>query len=169
MVKSICLRIGLYREICGACGSLRSHINTPLVCRDVVIVGSYIKDRSKTREMPPGDVRGFDARAGKLLWTFHTVHRKGRVRRMRPGSKIRGSTPAARMYWARMSADDELRLCLPAGRAPTNNFLAADDTGDGLFGDSLVCPEDAKTGKRIWHFKWSITAFEIMTTPQRRT
>ena len=27
--------------------------------------------------MPPGDVRGFDARTGKLLWAFHTVPQAG--------------------------------------------------------------------------------------------
>ena len=26
---------------------------------------------------PPGDVRGFDVRTGKLVWTFHTVPHEG--------------------------------------------------------------------------------------------
>ena len=29
--------------------------------------------------MPSGDVRGFDVRTGKLLWTFHTIPHKGEM------------------------------------------------------------------------------------------
>ena len=27
--------------------------------------------------MPPGDVRGFDVRTGKLLWSFRSIPQKG--------------------------------------------------------------------------------------------
>ena len=51
----------------------------PIVVRDVVIVGGvpapatdYLNERVKaTKEAPPDDVRGFDAKTGKHLWTFH--------------------------------------------------------------------------------------------------
>ena len=57
----------------------------PLVVRDVVIVGGFAgasidvvnDEQPAMREMPPGDVRGFDVRTGKLLWTFHTVPEPG--------------------------------------------------------------------------------------------
>ncbi len=49
----------------------------PLVCRDTVIVGSSILDYPAVAAMPPGDVRGFDARTGATRWTFHTIPRKG--------------------------------------------------------------------------------------------
>ena len=57
----------------------------PIVVRDVVIVGGvpapatdYLNERVKaTKEAPPDDVRGFDAKTGKLLWTFHVVPRPG--------------------------------------------------------------------------------------------
>ena len=29
------------------------------------------------KEMPPGDVRGFDVRTGEQLWIFHTIAREG--------------------------------------------------------------------------------------------
>ena len=33
--------------------------------------------RSAPKEMPPDDIRGYDVRTGKHLWTFHVVPRKG--------------------------------------------------------------------------------------------
>src|SRR6185295_19861944 len=49
----------------------------PLVYRNLVITGSA------TQEFPAlgaaGDVRAWDARTGKLVWTFHTVPRPGEL------------------------------------------------------------------------------------------
>ena len=39
----------------------------PVIVRDVIIVGSSILDYPITGGVPPGDVRGFDVRTGKLL------------------------------------------------------------------------------------------------------
>jgi len=141
---------GLYRAAKGS-ADLYGHTSPPLVCRDVVIVGSYIKDRSNTREMPPGDVRGFDASTGKLLWTFHTVPQKGEFGNETWPNDSWKYTGNANV-WAPMSADDELGYVYMPVSTPTNNFFGGQRPGDGLFGDSLVCLE-AKTGKRVWHFQ----------------
>jgi quinoprotein glucose dehydrogenase len=45
----------------------------PLIIRGVIVVGSSAMDWWRHRPSPPGDVRGFDARTGRLLWTFNTV------------------------------------------------------------------------------------------------
>jgi quinoprotein glucose dehydrogenase len=53
----------------------------PVIVRDVIVVGGLpggasdiVNDEQLAKmEAPPGDVRGFDVRTGKLLWTFHTV------------------------------------------------------------------------------------------------
>ncbi len=123
----------------------------PVVCRDVVIVGSSINDLPPRKESPPGDVRGFDPRSGKLLWTFHTVPQKGEpgVETWEGDSwKYTGNTNA----WAPMSADERLGyVYLPIG-TPTNDWYGGQRHGDGLYADSIVCLE-AKTGKRVWHFQ----------------
>src|SRR5207244_80380 len=36
----------------------------PVICRDVVVMGSKVNDVPLVAELPPGDVRGFDDRAG---------------------------------------------------------------------------------------------------------
>ena len=49
----------------------------PVVCRDVVVVGSSISDGPQTKEAPRGDIQGFDVRTGKPSWIFHTVPQAG--------------------------------------------------------------------------------------------
>ena len=48
----------------------------PAIFRDVLITGSSNGEGSPTAGAY-GDVRGWDAKTGKLLWTFHTVPRPG--------------------------------------------------------------------------------------------
>ena len=45
----------------------------PAVYKDVVICGSITAD--ELPQGPRGDIRGFDAHTGKLLWTFHSAAR----------------------------------------------------------------------------------------------
>jgi hypothetical protein len=47
----------------------------PLVMNDVIVVGTAqaVSARPPSRSNVKGDVRGFDVRTGKLLWTFHTI------------------------------------------------------------------------------------------------
>jgi quinoprotein glucose dehydrogenase len=49
----------------------------PVIVRDVIVVGSSVMDWWGQRPSPPGDVRGFDIRTGRLLWTFNTVPQAG--------------------------------------------------------------------------------------------
>jgi quinoprotein glucose dehydrogenase len=53
----------------------------PTVVGDVAIVGSIIMDWhdgvSPDPYTAPGDVRGYDVRTGRLLWTFHTIPQPG--------------------------------------------------------------------------------------------
>jgi quinoprotein glucose dehydrogenase len=116
-----------------------------------VIVGSSISDIPPNKEMPPGDVRGFSAKTGKLLWTFQTVPQKGEFGNdtwENDSWKYTGNTNP----WAPMSADEELGyVYLPIG-TPTNDWYGGARHGDNLFADSLVCLE-ARTGKRVWHFQ----------------
>ena len=53
----------------------------PVIVRDVIVVGSSVMDWWGQRPSPPGDVRGFDIRTGRLLWTFNTVPAGRRARR----------------------------------------------------------------------------------------
>lgn len=52
-----------------------------VIYKDLIIAGNGVGDRLAYKQDPPGDVRAFSARTGKLVWTFHTVPMKGEFSR----------------------------------------------------------------------------------------
>ena len=125
--------------------------SAPTVCGDVIVVGSAVSDQPYLREAPPGYVRGFDARNGELLWTFHTIPQPGEYghETWLDGSwQYTGNVNV----WTMMSADEELGyVYLPIGNA-TNDHYGGHRPGNHLFANSLVAL-DCKTGERVWHFQ----------------
>ena len=123
----------------------------PIICHDVVMMGSKVHDVPLAKEMPPGDVRGFDVRTGQQLWQFRSIPGEGEF-----GNETwdEGSwkTTGAANVWTLMSADDELGYVYLPFSTPSNDWYGGQRPGDGLFGESLVCL-DARTGNRIWHFQ----------------
>jgi quinoprotein glucose dehydrogenase len=131
----------------GADGPFRL-ITPPVVYRDIVITGG-----SNTEQEPStglyGDIRGWDAVTGKLLWSFHTVPRAGEpgVETWEGDSwKNRSGTNA----WTLMTLDVERGLLFAATGSPTSDFYGADRKGRNLYGNSVVAL-DAATGKLKWH------------------
>ncbi|MBR0752640.1 pyrroloquinoline quinone-dependent dehydrogenase [Bradyrhizobium jicamae] len=123
----------------------------PVIVRGVIVVGSTVFDWWGKRPSPPGDVRGFDAASGRLLWAFHTVpqgEEPGAETWQNESWKEVGNTNV----WAPMSADEELGYVYLPVSTPTNDYYGGDRPGDGLFGESLVCL-DAATGKKVWHYQ----------------
>jgi quinoprotein glucose dehydrogenase len=127
--------------------------STPLVVKDVVIVGSSFKEGMTvaTHNNTKGNVRAFDARTGKLLWTFNTIPRPGEFgnETWQNGSwATNGNTGV----WTQMTVDEELGLVYLPVESPTSDYYGGERPGDNLYGESLVCV-DLKTGKRKWHFQ----------------
>ena len=127
------------------------HTSPPAVVGDVLVVGSSVMDWAPRPEWPPGDVRGYDARTGRRLWTFHTVPRPGQL-----GYSTWQNGAAERVgganVWAPMTADPELGYVYLPVSAPSNHFYGGHRKGDNLFANSLVCL-DARTGRRVWHYQ----------------
>lgn len=123
----------------------------PLVCNDIVVVGSSIWDYPFAHTMAPGDVRAFDARTGELKWIFESI----------PQGEDYGSgtwTDDSRErfgntnVWAPMSCDAENGLVyLPFG-TPTNDYYGGERPGDNLFAETLVAL-DVESGERAWHYQ----------------
>ena len=123
----------------------------PVVVGDVLVVGSFVQDGWRSMQGPPGDVRGYSARTGKLLWTFRTVPERDDVgveTWLNDSWKYSGSTNV----WTVMSADEDLGYVYLPTSTPTNDHYGGHRPGDNLFAESIVCLE-AKTGKRVWHFQ----------------
>jgi len=126
----------------------------PVICRDVVAVGSAIGDwrgRPPAEYTPVGDVQGFDARSGKKLWEFHTIPQQGEYGHETWENDAWKRYGAANV-WASMTADEELGyLYLPVS-TPSHDYYGGERPGANLFGDSIVCLK-AETGERVWHFQ----------------
>ncbi|HEY1494813.1 MAG TPA: PQQ-binding-like beta-propeller repeat protein, partial [Candidatus Solibacter sp.] len=131
----------------------KNYTNTSpvVIYKDLIIVGNGVADKLAYKQDPPGDVRAFHARTGKLAWTFYTVPRAGEfgVDSWGNGSeKFTGHTNV----WAPMTLDDARGLLYLPVSTPSNDFYGGARPGQNLFGEALVCL-DANTGKRKWHFQ----------------
>jgi len=119
-----------------------------VVFEDMIIVGGR---NPETLPAPPGDVRAFDVRTGKLRWSFHTIPHPGE-----PGyetwPKDAWKTSGAANNWAGMSLDEARGIVyVPTGSAAAD-FYGADRVGDNLYANCLLAL-DARTGRRLWHFQ----------------
>ena len=126
----------------------------PVVCRDMVAVGSAIMDvrgRPPAEYMPPGDVQAFDARTGEKVWEFHTIPQEGEYGNETWENEAWKKYGAANV-WATMTADEELGyLYLPVSTA-SHDYYGGERPGDNLFSESVVCLK-AETGERVWHYQ----------------
>jgi glucose dehydrogenase len=124
-----------------------------LVVGDIIVVGPAhgVGARPDSRAQVKGDVRGFDARTGELLWTFHTIPEPGEFGF---DSWLEGSAAYTGNagVWAPMAADPDLGLVYLPVEAPTSDLYGGHRPGENLFGDSLVAV-DVETGERVWHYQ----------------
>ena len=128
-----------------------SQTSPPVVYRDLVIIGSGVGDRLMYRNDPPGDVRAFDARTGRLAWKFNTIPQPGEFGHETWEEQSWQHTGHTNV-WAPMTLDAERGLLYMPVSTPSNDYYGGRRPGANLFGESLVCL-DAATGKRKWHFQ----------------
>jgi glucose dehydrogenase len=139
---------GLGREVDRLWYSVTS---PPVVVHDVVVVGASIFDYPIRPDMPPGHVRGFDARTGQVRWVFHSIPQAGEAGNETWGGESWKITGGANV-WAPMSADEDLGYVYLPFSTPANDYYGGNRHGDNLFAESLVCL-DAATGRRVWHYQ----------------
>ena len=147
-----------------------TNTSPPVVYKDLVILGNGVGDRLVYTNDPPGDVRAFDARTGKIAWTFRPIPPPGEFGHETWGAES-WRTAGHTNVWAPMSLDDARGLLFLPLSTPTNDFYGARRPGANLFAESIVCL-DAATGKRKWHFQithhglwdYDLPAAPILTT-----
>ena len=116
--------------------------------KDVLIWGTRVGEEEGSA---PGHIRAYDARTGKIRWTFHTI----------PWPTEFGydtwppeafKTAGGANSWAGMTVDTARGIVyIPTGSA-TPDFYGGERVGANLFANSLLAL-DATTGKRLWHFQ----------------
>jgi quinoprotein glucose dehydrogenase len=142
--------------------------STPIVAKDVVIVGSSMKEGAtvETHNNTKGLVRAFDVRTGKKLWQFNTIPRPGEFGNdtWENGSwAINGNTGV----WTTITVDADLGLVYLPVETPSSDYYGGHRPGNNLFAESLVCV-DLKTGQRKWYFQLvhhPIWNFDISSSP----
>ena len=118
------------------------------VFENLIIMGSATNQEYASA---PGDIRAFDVRTGKLVWTFHTVPQFGEFGYDTWPADARKTIGGAN-NWGEQSIDVQRGIVyIPTG-SPKYNFYGGNRKGDNLFGDCLIAL-DARTGKRLWHFQ----------------
>ena len=125
----------------------------PTVVGNVIVVGSahHIGLRPPSMVNTPGDVRGFDARTGRLLWTFKTIPEAGEEGNetwLNDSATYTGNAAV----WAPISFDAETGYVYLPTEAATGDYYGGHRHGNNLFSTTLVCL-DSRTGEKIWHFQ----------------
>ena len=130
----------------------------PAICGNTIVVGNQTSDGSErnrhqpwNKNLPLGDVRGFDPSTGEQKWVFKTVPQEGEIGNdtwLEASWRWMGNTNV----WSTFSCDAEAGLVYLPVTAPTQHFYGGDRPGDNLFGTSIVAL-NADDGSYVWHFQ----------------
>jgi len=137
------------------------------VFEDLLILGSATNQGYGSA---PGDIRAFDVRTGKLVWTFHTVPRPGEFG-YDTWPKDAWKTVGGANVWSELSIDEKRGIVYAPTGSAKYNFYGVDRLGNNLFGNCLLAL-DARTGKRLWHFQMvhhDIWDYDAPTAPKLLT
>ncbi|MGA9565573.1 MAG: PQQ-binding-like beta-propeller repeat protein [Candidatus Korobacteraceae bacterium] len=124
-------------------------LTTPgVLYKDNLIVGFRAPE---TNPAPHGDIRAYNVRTGKLVWSFHTIPHPGE-----PGYETwpegAWETAGSANNWAGMSVDTKRGMVfVPTGSA-VSDFYGFDRVGNDLYANCLLAL-DAATGKMVWYFQ----------------
>jgi quinoprotein glucose dehydrogenase len=113
----------------------------PAVVDDVVVVGSAIDDNTSV-DMPSGVVRAFDARTGKLRWSWDPL----------PLTQGNGVRAGAANAWSVMTVDPERGLVFIPTGSPSPDYFGGLRPGDNKWANSVVALR-AGTGELAWGFQ----------------
>ncbi len=133
--------------------------SAPLVVGDIIIIGGTggntqgngTGDLGLNKEAVPEDIRAYDVRNGRQLWTFHVLPREGE-RGLETWGKESWRFSGDMGNWGGMSADEELGYVYIPLSAPNMAYYGGHRPGDNLYANSIVAL-DAHTGKLVWHFQ----------------
>jgi quinoprotein glucose dehydrogenase len=121
----------------------------PIMYKNLIIIGG--RTQEGPAQGPAGDVRAWDVHTGKLVWTFHSIPRKGEPH----NDTWEGESWVKRSgvnVWGLMTVDEARGIVYMPFGAPATDRYGGDRAGDNLFSSSVVAA-DANTGKYLWHFQ----------------
>ena len=123
--------------------------NTPnVIFEDKIIVGTRV---SESESALLGDIRAYDVRTGKRIWTFRTIPEAGEMGAATWPQKARQNIGGANS-WAGMALDCQRGILYAPTGSAAFDFYGGNRKGDNLFANCLLAL-DVRTGKRLWHYQ----------------
>jgi quinoprotein glucose dehydrogenase len=123
----------------------------PAVIRDMIVSGSSVADNNRTNAAS-GEVRAFDARTGRLRWTWDPVPRDSTDPAYKTWGGTMGHTTGAANAWSVIAADSARDLVFVPTGSPSVDYFGGERPGDNRYANSIVALR-ASTGKVAWSFQ----------------
>jgi quinoprotein glucose dehydrogenase len=121
-------------------------LSPPAVVQDVVAVSST-SNKFESASSVNGAIRGFDARTGKLRWTFDPLVRDAGAGLEPTPAEVGGGN-----NWTPMSVDNERDLLFIPTASPAPNYWGVHRPGDNRYANSIIAIR-GNTGEVVWHFQ----------------
>ena len=123
----------------------------PVVVNGLVITGSSVADNSRP-DLPSGEVRGYDARAGTLKWSWDPIPQDRNDPAYGQWRGPMAHKTGAANAWSILAADAARDLVfVPTGSAAPD-YYGALRVGDNRYANSIVALR-ASTGTLVWAFQ----------------
>jgi quinoprotein glucose dehydrogenase len=159
------LRAGLGRDPKSL--TLVQSYNPGRIFEDLLILGSATNEEYGSG---PGDIRAYDVRTGRIVWTFHTIPHPGEAG-YETWPKDAWKSVGGANDWSGMALDEKRAIVYIPTASPKYNFYGVNRPGANLFGDCLLAL-NARTGKLIWYYQMvhhDIWDYDNGTTPMLAT
>jgi quinoprotein glucose dehydrogenase len=108
---------------------------------------------SEDTDAAPGDIRAFDVKTGKHLWTFHTIPHPGEDGYDTfPDGAWKNEEMGAANNWAGMAVDKVRGLVFIPTGSTSYDFFGGNRKGQNLYANTLLAL-DIRTGIKRWHYQ----------------
>lgn len=138
--------------------------NTPgVIFENLIIIGTRVSE-GPTALL--GDIRAYDVRTGRIVWTFHTIPAPGEFGDKTWPANARQQLGGANA-WMGMAIDRKRGIVYAPTGSAAFDFYGGNRHGSNLFANCLLAL-DARTGHRRWHYQLvhhDIWDRDLPTTP----
>jgi len=123
----------------------------PAIVSGLIVVGSGVADNNRT-EAASGEVRAFDARTGRLRWSWDPVPQDSSDPAWRTWTSPAAHQTGAGNAWSVLAIDSVRGLVFVPTGSPSPDYFGGERPGENRYANSLVAL-DAQTGRVVWHFQ----------------